>query len=61
MSQGDPGGAGVAGGAASAGAASSDGVGPTTQWRRVHRVTPLLTAWKMAAALVAIALFQSFD
>ncbi|WP_313558515.1 PH domain-containing protein, partial [Miniimonas arenae] len=24
-------------------------------------MTPLLTAWKMAAALVAIALFQSFD
>lgn len=31
------------------------------EWRRVHRVTPLLNAWKVAAALVAIALFQSFD
>lgn len=30
-------------------------------WRRVHRVTPLLTAWRVAAALVAVVLFQIFD
>ena len=38
--------------------------GPTTQhliWRNVHRVTPLLNAWKIAAAIVAIALFQGLD
>lgn len=34
---------------------------PEPAWRRVHRVTPLLTAWRIAAALVAIALFQAFD
>lgn len=38
---------------------SGSGAEPT--WRRVHRVTPLLTAWKFAVALVAVILFQSFD
>ena len=31
------------------------------RWRRVHRITPLLTAWKFAAALFAIVLFQVAD
>lgn len=31
------------------------------QWRRAHRVTPFLTAWKVAAAIIAIALFQVLD
>lgn len=30
-------------------------------WRRVHRVTPLLNAWKVAVAIVAIVIFQGFD
>ena len=33
----------------------------TLTWRNVHRVTPLLNAWKIAAAIVAIALFQGLD
>lgn len=31
------------------------------QWRRLHRVTPLLNAWKIAAVLVAVFLFQGLD
>lgn len=30
-------------------------------WRRLHRVTPLLNAWKIAAVLVAVFLFQGLD
>lgn len=32
-----------------------------TSWRHLHRVTPLLNAWKIAALIVAIALFQGAD
>ncbi|PWD50602.1 hypothetical protein C8046_08010 [Serinibacter arcticus] len=32
-----------------------------TAWRRLHRVTPLLNAWKIAAALVVILVIQGLD
>lgn len=37
------------------------GAVPELSWRRVARITPLLTAWKVAAALIAVVLFQVFD
>lgn len=33
----------------------------TPTWRQVHRITPLLEAWKVAVALIAIAVARSFD
>ena len=44
-------------GEAEAGTRDEDGV----QWHRVHRVTPFLNAWKVAAALFAIFVWQYSD
>ncbi|WP_454300962.1 PH domain-containing protein [Salana multivorans] len=45
------------------GHAAAPGVGGASEptWRRVARITPLLTAWKVAAALIAVVLFQVVD
>src|SRR5690625_329728 len=42
-------------------AGKSTGVGSGVEWRRLHRVTPLLDAWKVAAVLFAVALYQSSE
>ncbi len=56
-------GAGVNSVAGDDGHAAAPGVGGATEptWRRVARITPLLTAWKVAAALIAVVLFQVVD
>ena len=40
-------------------AGQTDANAETVQWRRLHRVTPLLNAWKAGAAIFLIALYNS--
>lgn len=40
-----------------AGQAEADGTG--AEWRRLHRITPLLNAWKVGVVIFAIALYNS--
>src|SRR5699024_6550083 len=40
-------------------AGHSDEAGQSAQWRRVHRVTPLLNTWKVGAAVFLIAMFNA--
>ena len=40
-------------------AGHSDEAGQSAQWRRLHRVTPLLNAWKVGAAVFLIAMFNA--
>lgn len=40
-------------------AEQSDADGESVEWRRLHRVTPLLNAWKAGAAIFLVALYNS--
>lgn len=42
-------------------AGTSESSGTQAQWRRLHRVTPLLNAWKVGAAIFFIALYNFRD
>ncbi|MDD9206632.1 PH domain-containing protein, partial [Georgenia sp. 10Sc9-8] len=46
----------------------TDGAGPATEpvdperdWRRVHKITPVLNAWKVIVAVVAVLVFNNFE